>query len=165
MPADEAHGLLCGLLCAGDGQAAAHWLGLIAEAQYDDLDGTRREFLMRLHGETLGALQAGDMRFQPLLPDDQRGIGERAAALARWCQGFLYGLGVGRLQRVLPANVREILADFEEMARAVGDDAAAEEEDEAAWAELVEFVRVSVQLVFDELATAGRPQDNTSNVQ
>jgi uncharacterized protein YgfB (UPF0149 family) len=62
-------------------------------------------------------------------------------------------------------NVREILADFKEIARAVGDDAAAGEDDEAAWAELVEFVRVSVQLVFDELATASRDRGYSSTVQ
>jgi hypothetical protein len=165
MPADEAHGLLCGLLCARGGQVAAHWLELIAEAQCDDADPVRRELLRRLHDETLEALQAGDMRFQPMLPDDQCGVAERAAALARWCQGFLYGLGVGRLPRALPVNVREILADFKEIARAVGDDAAAGEDDEAAWAELVEFVRVSVQLVFDELATASRDRGYSSTVQ
>ena len=162
-PAAEAHGLVCGLLCGEGGPVAGRWLHQLPEAPGGDPDPAQRELLVRLHDETLEALQAGDMRFQPLLPDDQRSIAERAEALASWCQGFLYGLGLGSLPPMLPADLREILADFKEISRAAGDDAAAGEEDEAAWAELVEFVRVSVQLVFDELATAGH--DDSSTVQ
>ena len=32
---------------------------------------------------------------QPLLPDDEAPLADRADALSQWCQGFLYGLGSG----------------------------------------------------------------------
>ena len=55
-----------------------------------------------------------------------------------------------------PSDVAEVLRDFAEVARAgaVGDES--EETEEDAYAELVEFVRVGVQLVYDELAACAR---------
>jgi uncharacterized protein YgfB (UPF0149 family) len=50
--------------------------------------------------------------------------------------------------------VREVLDDFAELARAGVDAGDVGEAGEDAWSELVEFVRVSAQLVFDELAAA-----------
>ncbi|MCE3284614.1 MAG: hypothetical protein K0R70_870, partial [Steroidobacteraceae bacterium] len=52
----------------------------------------------------------------------------------------------------LPADVAEVLSDFAEVSRAgaVGSESA--EVEESALAELVEFLRVGAQLIYDELA-------------
>jgi uncharacterized protein YgfB (UPF0149 family) len=50
----------------------------------------------------------------------------------------------------LPDELREILADFSEIGRAGVAEEEAEEVGESAYAELVEYVRVGVQIVFDE---------------
>ena len=81
---------------------------------------------------------------------------ERADALSLWCQGFLYGLGSGPAAD--PAKVSteagEIIRDFTEITH-VGVEADEEnEENEIAFAEVVEFVRVGVQLLFVEFAPA-----------
>ncbi len=67
--------------------------------------------------------------------------------------GFLYGLGSGSIQDLskLPGEVGEVVKDFDEITRVGVDAGDAEESNEAAYAELVEFVRVGVQLVFEEL--------------
>ena len=73
----------------------------------------------------------------------------RTSALAEWCQGFLYGLGAGNIPDAsrLPGEVGEIVRDFAEITRAGVDGAETEESNESAYAELVEFVRVGVQLL------------------
>ena len=45
---------------------------------------------------------------------------QRTAALAQWCQGFLYGLGAGSHYRCerLPGDIGEIVRDFTEITRA-----------------------------------------------
>jgi hypothetical protein len=94
------------------------------------------------------------MEFEPLLPPDEAGLAERVEALGAWAQGFLYGFGAaGPFPRgALPTDVAEVLSDFAEVARAgaVGSESA--EVEESALADLVEFLRVGVQLIYDELA-------------
>jgi uncharacterized protein YgfB (UPF0149 family) len=97
------------------------------------------------------------MSFQPLLPDDEQPLVERVAGLAQWCLGFNHGLFVAARigdaeAEMKSGNTAEIVRDFSEMAQvAVGDDEP-DAAGEAAYAELVEYVRVSVQLVYEELA-------------
>src|SRR5271170_819112 len=112
------------------------------------------------HGTLAGCLcGASGYRFEDwlkeILPE-----GRATAALAQWCQGFLYGLGAGRITDAseLPGEVGEIVRDFIAITRADADAAEeADEADENAYAELVEFVRVGVQLLFEELAVARAP--------
>ena len=88
-----------------------------------------------------------------LIPGDDRPIEERTQALTSWCTGFLYGLGTSGTadpQR-LPGELGEIVRDLTEITRAGVDATDGEEANESALAELTEFVRVGVQLVFDEL--------------
>jgi uncharacterized protein len=93
------------------------------------------------------------MEFEPMLPDDEQPLNGRANALALWCTGFLYGLGAGQISDLegLVGDVGEIVRDFTEISRATGDEADADESNEQAYAELVEFIRVAAQVVFEEL--------------
>jgi uncharacterized protein YgfB (UPF0149 family) len=112
-----------------------------------------------LFGATAAALIQPDMEFELLLPGDEQPIEVRTTALAQWCQGFLYGLGAGGITDVtdLPGDAGEVVRDFAEISRAGVDATQEEESNEAAYAELVEFVRVGVQLLFEELAALRRP--------
>lgn len=151
----ECHGTVCGALCAGvDGDEA--WLAhLMDEAKGSDagLKTCRRE-LVALRDISRGLLQAGTLEFTPLLPDDETGLAERTAALGEWCQGFLYGMGLAgeRLKlEQLPDEAGEVLRDMGQIAQAGFEGGAEDEEDEAAYAEIVEYVRVGVQLLYEEL--------------
>jgi uncharacterized protein YgfB (UPF0149 family) len=112
--------------------------------------------LFRATAESLGAAQ---MEFAPLLPQDEQPIDTRATALGLWCQGFLYGLGASSLNDAtqLPGDVGEIVRDLGEITRVGVDTGESLESNEGAYAELVEFVRVGVQLVFDELEPLRTP--------
>ncbi len=95
------------------------------------------------------------MSFAPLLPPDDWLLAVRAEALAAWCAGFMRGLGeaaAGTATREVLAGEagREIMADFAEIARLSPGDDESDLEAESAYSELVEFVRVSAQLLFDE---------------
>ena len=153
--AAEAHGTLCGLLCAGAEDMPEAWLhNTLADAEEFNVRerADARALLGALHAATVGALAGGEMAFQLALPPDDAPIEDRAAALANWCNGFLYGLAIRGLRPVeeLPEELREILTDFSEIGRAGVAEEEVEEAGEAAFAELVEYVRVAVQLLHDE---------------
>ena len=150
--AAEAHGTLAGSLCAVAGEYRfEEWLLEILPEGRARPDAAA--ILRELFSETRGTLRAPDMEFELLLPADAQPIDSRATALAQWCQGFLYGLGSGAVQDAasLPGDIGEIVRDLTEVTRAGVDLAEGEESNESAYAELVEFVRVSVQVVFEEL--------------
>ena len=154
----EAHGTLTGCLCAAVGYRFEDWLlEILPEGRAQPLAAAT---LRELYTETAGSLRAPDMEFDLLLPEDAQSIDARAAALAQWCQGFLYGLGSGAVQDAasLPGEVGEVVRDLTEISRVGVDIAQTEESNESAYAELVEFVRVSVQVIFEELEPLrGRP--------
>ena len=62
----------------------------------------------------------------------------------------------------MPAEITEVLSDFAEVSRAGAVGVEAAEIEEEAYAELVEFMRVGVQLVFDELAAQRATQTTSS---
>ena len=155
--AAEAHGTLAGCLCGAGGYRFEDWLReILPEGRAEPAVAAS---LRALYAATADALLQPDMEFDLLLPEDGQSIDTRTAALARWCQGFLYGLGAGAIPDAseLPGEVGEIVRDFAEITRAGVDAGQEEESNEGAYAELVEFVRVGVQLLFEELAAARRP--------
>jgi uncharacterized protein YgfB (UPF0149 family) len=153
--AAEAHGCLVGALCAAPAYRVGDWIDEIFQASdAARLDHASRGALEALHAETVQALGGGEMSFEPLLPDDDAPLAARVNALAFWCAGFLYGLGVGQLPSLeeVPGEVGEVLRDFADVSRAALDESEPEEASEEAYAELVEFVRAGVQLAYEDLA-------------
>lgn len=165
----EAHGSLCGLVCVLGAAAQSPWMadtlptanGAVVPDDEAAADPSGMADLAELLGAlamaSSAALEAGDMSFQPLLPEDGESLEQRTVALAAWCQGFNYGLALA--VRIGDANeavqhqtIAEIVRDFAEVAQLGYTEDEIEGEGEVAWAELVEYVRVSVQLVFEELA-------------
>lgn len=143
----EVHGTLTGMLCV-DNEADPS--GALDDVQSEMLD----QALAALREMTLEGLFDPDLSFTPLLPDDEAPLEQRVTALARWCASFLFGLsraGALDMQR-LSEEVREVVNDLTELSRAglTAEDSEAETA-EADYAELVEYVRVGVQMVFLEL--------------
>jgi len=156
--AAESHGLLCGMLCAGGvippDRVLTHVLG-----EDNTLSAAARDcgkLLTSLHTDVLRQLHGESLDFQLLLPDDDTPLALRAGELAGWCQGFLYGLGLGGLRGDidLPATVNEVMHDFYEIANTRFDYESENEADEEAYMEIVEYVRMSVLLLHDELQPA-----------
>lgn len=152
--AAEVHGLLTGWLCAPPtGEDGAAFLRRQLSAEGTTAARPVNEIAAELGDWTRAQLADPQFGFTPLLPDDAEGIARQTGALADWCQGFVYGLaeaGVRDLQR-LPAEVREFLEDMLSLAGAESDATATEEDEACALTELVEYVRVGVQLVYETL--------------
>ncbi|HTQ37145.1 MAG TPA: UPF0149 family protein [Steroidobacteraceae bacterium] len=155
--AAEAHGTLVGSLCASP-CSLGDWLAeILPEGRAEH---SAAESLRAVFESTCGALVDGALSFAPLLPADDAPIDARALALGEWCQGFLYGLGTGVAvpdAAQLPGEAAEVLRDMTEITRVDVDPEDGTESNEAAYAELVEFVRVGVQLLYDHLQPLRAP--------
>jgi uncharacterized protein YgfB (UPF0149 family) len=150
--AAEAHGTLCGALAAVPGYSAADWISDLLVNAGSEAEPRARELLTTLYGETHTALASGLMELEPLLPPDDLPLDQRTTALAEWCNGFLFGLGGGLPQAGgWPETVQEVVTDFSEIGRASVGDEETEETNEVAYAELVEYLRASAQLAYDDL--------------
>ena len=105
-------------------------------------------------------LCSGQCNFVPLLPDDNAGLGVRSEALADWCSGFLYGIGSAEndVEARLSKDALEVLSDFSEVTRLISD-AKETEAAEADYSEIVEYMRVGVMLIFEELQGGPQPGD------
>jgi len=159
--AAEAHGELCGLACVLGSRATEAWLAGLGEAAGAGQAVAALELLRDMAGLSCEVLAEGAMRFNLLLPPDDELLAARTQALGDWCSGFLAGLGAVATSQAARAVLqgdtgREIIGDLAEIARATLDQAEPGAEDEVAYAEVVEFVRVGAQLIFDELHAVRR---------
>ncbi|NOX26614.1 MAG: UPF0149 family protein [Gammaproteobacteria bacterium] len=107
--------------------------------------------LATLHRETRTQLNSLNYEFNPLLPDDNETIAQRTQALSLWCQGFLFGLSVSGLKTLdaLSAASREIIEDFSAIAQ-LEEQFEEGEDEESAYMELVEYLRVGTFTIADE---------------
>lgn len=150
--APEAHGTLAGAFCSADDYRFESWLAeLFADG---NAVGEPADLLRAMFDLTRASLRADDLQFVAVLPDDEEPLAARAEALGQWCQGFLYGLGTNPIPHPdsLPADVAEVVRDLSSIVQVGVDETQDEEANESAYAELVEFVRIGVQLLFEELA-------------
>ena len=150
----ELHGAVCGWM-AGGGADAADWL---AKVLVDDHAPRVPEggALEALHAVSRTQFEDRDFGFALLLPDEDAPLAERSEALFDWCRGFLGGFGLaGGKDPPLSDEGREALEDLARLAAATpepdGDD-----EDEAAYAEIEEFVRVAVLLLHGDCVMGPR---------
>ena len=154
IPAAELHGSLCGWL-AGGGASGGNWLARVMVD--DDVPVPAADSpLARLHAATLAQFEDRDFGLELLGPGDDAPLAERSGALFDWCRGFVgaFGLAAGAEPR-LSAEGEEALADIARLARATAQDDG-DEEDEAALAEIEEFVRVAALLLHGDCALAAR---------
>ena len=153
-PAPELHGGLCGWL-AGGGDSGGNWL---ARVMVDDSLSAPAAGspLARLHAATLAQFEDRDFGLALLGPDDDAPLAVRSGALFDWCRGFVgaFGLAAGADPK-LSEEGSEALADLARLARATAQEDG-DEEDEAALAEIEEFVRVAALLLHGDCALAAR---------
>jgi yecA family protein len=159
--AAEAHGLLSGTLVAGGKVAPTVWLehllgedNTLSAAAVDCGDmmaALKDDILRRFNDESFG--------FKLLLPVDDAPLSLRTDALGQWCGGFLYGLALGGIREdvEMPDSVREVMKDFYEISHARFVYEATDDEDETAYMEIVEYVRMSVLLLHEELQPVSTP--------
>lgn len=160
----ESHGTLCGMLCAQGATEASQWmLCVLGEREESSkvLQQTGKK-LLQIHKISVEQMNDIDADFELMLPDDDESLETRVEALGIWCQGFVYGLAVGGIKEdtVLPEDSKELITDILEISRAgyVADNEAElatdeedTEEDEVAFMEVCEYVRMGILLIYEEL--------------
>lgn len=149
----ELHGMTSGIAASSPlSKRDAHWQSLVlGEAETSEAPDQRTVFLDLLLKHAMDALSDDNFTFEPLLPADTCGLAERTNLLAEWCQGFTIGLfynGFHDLNR-LPKGAKEAARDIQSIASATLD--SEDESGEIAYTEIIEYLRVAVNLLFVEL--------------
>ena len=144
----EFHGMLTGLLCAGhSGGNIDQWQALLVT------DSKARPLVDAIRGLialTESALESPAFSFQPIFCSASS-LPERTHALGDWCRGFTLGIGWDDTTTVASfgEDATEALSDIAHIAVAEpGRDPP--ETQEKAFFELEEYLRVSVQLIYEE---------------
>jgi uncharacterized protein YgfB (UPF0149 family) len=147
------HGSLCGLQSSGKLEALTIWF----EELFVDLDDgdsavqELRQMLGVLFKNSKESVGRG-LGLTPFLPNDNQPLPQRAVALAEWCQGFLYGLGIsGAKESSFSAQTREALRDFSELTLLDAESVDEGEEGEVSLNDLFEFVRIATMHICDDL--------------
>jgi yecA family protein len=164
--AAQSHGLLAGRLTVAGVAAGPDWLLQVLEgtAENDALRQETQRMLDALYQGTFWALSERLSEFTPLLPGDESDAESRTRALAHWCEGFLHGLvssehGETLKKRLAEEPLADIIRDMLQITRAAVDEESDDEVNEAAYAEIVEYVRVAAQLAYEELSDIRHAED------
>tara|TARA_B110000046_G_scaffold185766_1_gene229161 strand:- start:2228 stop:2773 length:546 start_codon:yes stop_codon:yes gene_type:complete len=146
------HGFLCGRLSCGAVDlkqlvdASTSWLGLSteqAEAAQSDFEA--------FYQSSLNNLEDISFLFLPVLPDDELPLSERLVAVGEWCTNYISGLGEGMGEEFeVSMDGKEALEDISAIGQ-ISVDFETDDDGERDYAELVEFIRIAVQLLFTDL--------------
>ena len=116
--------------------------------------------LLSLITETLEKFNKAEMTFYPLLSPDSESLTDRTLSLSSWCQGFIDGFGFSVAQKNISMDlleqdiIGEIIEDFSQISKLTSASVMNQDEEELAYMEVVEYVRVGVQLIFEEMQVA-----------
>jgi uncharacterized protein YgfB (UPF0149 family) len=149
----ELHGYLCGQLATGARLSLESWFQ--AAQQQIGIEevptATLRASLSLMYQVTLAQLEQAGFDLQPLTPDEDHALAQRAEALGLWCHGFLcgYALARGKPAEALTEDARDGLNDLAQIAQIAVDESDGEES-EANFMEIHEYVRMVALLIFSE---------------
>ncbi|MEE9342984.1 MAG: UPF0149 family protein [Gammaproteobacteria bacterium] len=146
----DSHGFLSGLICAAGQAQPEQWEQQLLAGQESD---NAKTLLQAHYRDALTRLNSAELDFEILLPQDEEDLKWRTDMLGQWCLGFLSGMGVGGLPDAnsLPEEVSELLEDLTQISRVEFEIDDPGEEDEVAFQEIVEYVRVGVLYLIEEL--------------
>jgi len=162
----ECHGLFTGIICSVNKNSInkepaqqIDWFGLI------DLEADKNNLLVKEAIEVLNSffemiqnsLSSNEFDFQLAIVEDEP-LDIRLADLSLWLQNFLYGISLNAADadnenslNKASKELQEIVADFVNISHADDYQLEGSEEDEKSIFELMEYVRVGVLLINDEL--------------
>ncbi|MGJ8679840.1 UPF0149 family protein [Paraglaciecola sp.] len=151
--AAEIQGMFCGMLGGGMPLECRDWLEPLSDFinQGEVFNQEVQKAFNDLYDNTCQQLVESDFSLILCMPEDSAPINERGQALLNWVQGFLLGFGLHQADLTgCSADVKEALEDFSEIAR-MDDEMSEDEESEQALFEVMEYVRMTAMLCFNEL--------------
>ena len=136
----ELHGLLTGIVCVTHAPTAEEWNNILDSLDVPALDAEGLELLTQEAEDIAVSLSEEELDYLPLLPDDDHPLEERVQALADWCAGVVLGFGLasGRIRN----DEIELIEHLQDVAAVEFDETDNDEEGEASYQELYEFVRL-----------------------
>ena len=158
MKLPEVHGGICSQICFDND----YFEEFVPLDQSDDGASVSvqiaayRKALLKIIDENAKTLKDGDLDFELIIPDENYTIQERAEALSIWCQGFIDGVSSLLSEQGLKIDQSEnkesfeIIEDFTQISTLDSHSINEEVDEELALMELIEFVRLSVQMIYDE---------------
>lgn len=152
--ASGCHGMFCGVLVVD----STFPFSICLEEVLTNIDSTdifgveEKRILLHAFEVTRTQLLDPGLGFSLLLPRDDAALEHRVQAVAQWCDGFLFGMALSGVsaETELSQDSCEILKDIAAMAR-LGVSQAHDENDELAYVEIVEYLRVGALIMMDEL--------------
>ncbi|MEH6344527.1 MAG: UPF0149 family protein [Bermanella sp.] len=145
------HGWLTGYVATGARLNKEQWLQ--ESANYLDLQepwpDANKLPILAFYQDELKQIQAEDMDYKLLLPDDDEEFSVRMQAFSDWAKGFLDGFGAsGRVNESdLDDEVIEVLRHYDAFSYGIEEDEI-DEDGEKLFTELVEHARVTSLFLF-----------------
>ena len=158
IPVTELHGMVCGFAAGEPAQFSISDFVQLAGTDALSDEQAVSEFV----SACLDELYSSDMSFAPLIPDDSEVLATRLTGLSEWCAGFLSGFGAAFGSagedaaglNALHVDVQEILRDFASIS-SIDEEVEGDEQDEGAFMEIFEYVRVAAVLTMTLMADQG----------
>ena len=152
----QSHGMATAMLCVNGRSDSINWLNEIFEAHEQLIEEDKAQ-IVNLFEQTRSLLDPDDSLFEfDLFLPENVDLSEQAVTLANWCEGFLWGIGYSQSKADWQEETDGILRDmvaFTKLDNEVEDD-----NDEAAFIQIHEYLRAAVLIVRDELSSASNSQ-------
>lgn len=151
--AAEIHGVCCGMLVVDQATNQDVWLSQVIQGDPQDFHFQEiRQLLRELFAVTRQQMNDSGMGFELFLPEDDD-LEAQVEAMQDWCQGFSFGLAAAGVKDMskLPVDSREWAEDVVRIGASGEFDLDDEEESENALAEILEYLRVGVLMMNEEL--------------
>lgn len=151
------HGFWHGLNAGNEQWDLKGWLdALVAEFSISSMPAQLLKDFQRIHDVSSEQLKEDPLSITLLLPSDDEALKIRAFALQQWCQGYLYGLGLGKRitnWRSLPNEFREWIEDITHISQLDESDLEDNNDNETDFTDLSEYVRLAVGHIAEHLGS------------
>ncbi|MFL6621409.1 MAG: UPF0149 family protein [Sulfurifustis sp.] len=151
LSAAEAHGMIAAAASVPQPPALARLLFGGAAAPADADSQELMALATALFDDVRRRLAETDFEFEPLLGDAE--LPMQVERLAEWARGYVLGLGLAGIgeARPLPGEAGEFVRDAMQIGEVEMDRGIDTEQQEREVAEIVEYLRVGVQLVYEQM--------------
>lgn len=164
--ATELHGFLTGLVSGGMFNGSEEYLEHMSEMFNTGLSirSSIKTACAETVSELFDQLDSPEMSFDVMLIDEDESLSDQAEDLLSWVQHFLVGFGLNKRDLKNASNeVREIIQDFTNICQ-MDTELDDSNETQADFYEVIEFVRVSAVLCYQEFgkrANVDEPKKKT----
>ena len=147
----QVHGTLAGLVCLGHSKGNFQKWGhlLVPDHPTQSLLDTIFNLIYFTHD----CLESPEFKFRPILCSEI-GLLERVESLGDWCLGFTIGLELNSIKqtKTYSEDAEHFLSDISEIS--LVETSTDDDDSERAFCELEEYVKVGVQLIYEEFSSS-----------